>query len=162
MKPYSFYTAGAIALFASALAVALPADAKVRAFGSNSTPFVSSSATFVDLPIKGTATSISFNMPADDFVVITFSTECSVSGTSIVWANLQIVLNGKIVKPTGHDTTLCSDNTTAIHDGFVQVSKSVAAKAITGNNVLKIRAKLAFTAPGAEYRLEDTSTVVHE
>jgi hypothetical protein len=44
----------------------------------------------------------------------------------------------------------------------VQVSKSVVAKAIAGSNVLKIKARLAFTASGEEFRFEDTSTVVYE
>lgn len=84
------------------------------------------------------------------------------SGTAVNWANMQIVLNGNIIAPTQHDTTICADNTTAIHDGFVHISKSVVAKAKAGNNVLKIKVKLAFVAGGSELRLEDTSTVVHE
>lgn len=153
----------AIAVAGAAMLLPLTAaQAKVRAFGSNATPFVSGSSTFVDLPIKGTATSLTFNMPRKGKVVITFSSECSVDGASTVWANLQITLNGKIVAPTEHDTTICTSDETVIHDAIVHISKSVVATAKAGNNVVKVKAKLAFAAPGITFRLEDTSTVVHE
>lgn len=138
------------------------AEAKVRAFGSNTTPFLSSSATFVDLPIKGAATSLSFTMARKGKVVITFSSECSVDGNSTVWANMQITLNGIPVAPTNNDTTICTSDTTAAHDGMVQISKSVVATARAGNNIVKVKARLAFAAGGTTFRLEDSSTVVHE
>ena len=151
------------AMAVAGIALLLPmtaAEAKVRAAGNSTAILLTSTAVFVDAPINGAATTISFNMAQKGRVVITYSAECSVSGNVVNWATLQIVLNGNIIAPTQNDTTICSDNTTAIHDGFVQISKSVVAKAKAGNNVLKIKVRMAFVNAGSELRLEDSSTVV--
>lgn len=163
MKHFLVKSVVIAATAAAALNFAANAEAKVRAFGSTIAPFLSSSATYVDLPIKGTATSLSFNMARKGKVVITFSSECSVDGDATVWAYMQITLNGTPVAPTNNNSTvMCTSDTTIIHDAFVHISKSVVATARAGNNVVKVKARLAFPAGPISFRLEDTSTVVHE
>ncbi len=119
--------------------------------------------TFVPLNASG-ATVINFTLPAAGNKILTYSAECSVdapAGNSASWADIDILVNGVVVKPTGGSSdAFCSANGTAGFDGWQRTSITVMIKGLKGNNSVMIQSRGNFGATGVW--LGDTALVVHD
>ena len=153
---------------ATAIALVAPsAQAELLTFGTNTTPgFFGFAAAPVDINGPGLAgTSLTFAgcIPGTP-VMITYSAECSHSGTLAQWGTIQILLNGVVLSPTNappvlSDDAFCSGNATVgVHDGLATQSMEVVGRCRAGANVVAVTARSAFA--GTTLRLDDMSTVV--
>lgn len=151
-----------ILLGAAAVLVPTVTKAELLASATNTTAqlFNVVAGTPVDLNGAGAGTSISFGCNVPSRVMITFSAECSQSGTTAQWGSIQIVLNGTVLPPTvGNDDAFCSgDGNAGASDSWATQSMEVVGACRQGGNVLAVRAGPRFA--GTTMRLDDMSTVV--
>jgi hypothetical protein len=133
------------------------ARAELLASGTNVNPQLFTNA--VPQAVAGTALQFG-NCIAGTPVMITFSAECSHSGTVAQWGTIQILLNGVALSPTiGNDDAFCSGNETAgVHDGWATQSMEVVGRCRAGANFVAVTARSVFA--GTTLRLDDKSTVV--
>lgn len=155
------------AAVAAAIAVVAPsAQAELLTFGTNTAPgFFGFAAAAVDIngPPAGTTLTFAGCIPGTP-VMITYSAECSHSGTLAQWGTIQILLNGVVLSPTNappvlSDDAFCSGNATVgVHDGWATQSMEVVGRCRAGANIVAVTARSAFA--GTTLRLDDMSTVV--
>jgi hypothetical protein len=144
------------------------ASADVLNFSTNINPqLFGAAAVPVDLSTAaGAQTTLSFATAAADLVEITFSAECSVSGSVFQYGTIQIQVDpaGAVgftpVAPTiGPDDAFCSGNGIAgAFDGYVTPSMTVVTRVPAGVHQVQV---LANTVGGAAvFRLDDLSITV--
>ena len=138
------------------------AHAELLTFGTNTAPaFFGFAVAPVDINGGIAGNTLTFgNCVAGTPVMITYSAECSHSGTVAQWGTIQILLNGVALSPTaGGDDAFCSGNETAgVHDGWATHSMEVVGRCAAGANVVAVTARSVFAGP--TLRLDDMSTVV--
>lgn len=146
---------------AAAAASLLPAAASAKVLKwVTSTDYVQLTA-YQSIPIDGANTKVSFKVgdTAPKRIVIAFSAECAVSGSSDGKADIEINLNGATLNPTNGDDVFCRANGTPVADGYVRGSLVVSAKAKTGTNLITVRAHR--NGGDGDVYLDDVSLVVY-
>jgi hypothetical protein len=150
--------AAALVLGASA------ARAERLATGVNNTPRLFTNAPPQSVDINGTlpgATLTLDNCFDGTVAIITFTAECSHSGTVAQWGTIGILLNGVALGTAGNDDIFCSGNETpGVHDGWAMQSMQTVGRCRSGDNTVAVTARSVF--PGTTLRLDDTVTIVHD
>ncbi len=106
-------------------------------------------------------TSLSFNLTAPKKLLITFSAECSSSGTA-GWVDIDVLVDGVAQAPTNQTAdAFCSNNTTVGHDGWVRGSVTLVTGSIPiGAHTVSILGRINAGSTGGW--LSDTATVVQK
>jgi hypothetical protein len=108
------------------------------------------------VPITSTgATSINFVAKKAGLVGVTFSAECSVSGSANnYWLGIDILIDGVVVAPTGSDDAFCTEvpNTTIYGMNSITVAKLLTK----GTHTLTVRSYVI----GDTGRLDDVAVTV--
>lgn len=149
-------------------AAAGSASADILNFSTNLNPQLFGNALApVDLRTNaGLQATLPFATAADDLVEITFSAECSVSGTPFQWGSIQIEVDpaGAVgftpIPPTiGPDDAFCSGNNVAgFNDGHLTSSMTVVTRVPAGAH--RVRVLASSIGGGAQLRLDDLSITV--
>jgi hypothetical protein len=123
-----FVTAAALA------AVSMSAQAAIK-LNATRTGYFLSSAPSVVLPLNDAgATILSFNLPANKKLVLSYWALCTLNGVSGGWVDLDIVVNGVIVVPTGGtNDPLCS-----VDERSTTGSITIQIQGVAGNNTVVI------------------------
>ena len=155
------------AIVAGGLATA-PAKADVLTFGVNTIPQLFGAVLApVDLSSNaGLQQLVGFNLAANDRVAITFSAECSVTGSLLQWGTIQIEIDPagpinfiSLLPTVGADDAFCSGNGVATNlDGLVTASRTVITDAPAGFNTVRVQASAANGA--AQLRLDDVQITI--
>ncbi len=110
------------------------------------------STSFLPLSLTGAST-ISFNLTANEPKVLTFSAECSVSASANNWAafvDIEVIHNGVALSPTdGSQDAFCAANATTAFDGLVRPSITLVVPGVAGVNTIRILGRLSNSAAGA-------------
>lgn len=147
----------------------LPARADILAFSTNVAPQLFGAGLVpVDLSTAaGAQNLLVFLTPTPDLVEITFSAECSVTGTVSQYGSIQIQVNPAgggpvfvpIVPTLGPDDAFCSGNGIAGSlDGYVTASMTVVTQVPAGAHQVQVLANAVAGAPA--FRLDDLSITV--
>ena len=146
-----------------------PAQADILGFSINTNPqLFGAGLTPVDLSsTAGVQQLVGFTLSANDRVAITFSAECSVTGSLSQWGTIQIEIDPagptgfiSLLPTTGTDDALCSGNGVATNlDGLVTVSRTVITDAPAGANTVRVQASAANGA--TQLRLDDLQITIN-
>lgn len=99
---------------------------------------------------------------ANQFVRVIFNAECAIGGaTTYTWLNVDILVDGQALNPSGNDNALCtSNNTLTTFDGWVSaVTQAFGTVASAGVHTVQVR--VTPTSPdNAEWVIDDLSLVI--
>jgi hypothetical protein len=122
-------------------AVTLSADAAIKLFATRIGSFVKNGASEA-LPLNDAgAITLTFNLPANKKMLLTYSAVCSVGATS-GYVEIGILVNGVSIAPlAGTSDPFCSANhTTTYQDGYVRSSITTQIQGLAGANTVLILA----------------------
>ncbi|MFQ5587321.1 MAG: hypothetical protein ACE5F7_00650 [Nitrospiria bacterium] len=127
----------------------------IRMTRTNSTPVIS------DTP-RVLQSGWFFTSKPNSRVVVTYNAECTVSGPNgnhFNWLNIDIRIDGQLVRPTESDNALCTSNGTPGLDGWVSaVSMGVVRVPKAGFHFLQVRAN--DQQAGRSFRIDDQVLLV--
>jgi hypothetical protein len=153
----------ALALALTAAAVTAHAGVNASAIRPGNWLTSSPAEVFVPLDAAG-ATTLTFDLGSAGKKVLTYSAECAVDetqGLPFSWVELNIYVNGALVKPTGDSFAFfCYSNATTGFDGWTRASITVPIKGIEGTNAVRIKAKGNSSA--TRLWLGDSALVVYD
>ncbi len=152
--------------FLAAAAVVLAGGQTVFAdnikYVSGTDPYYPTASRAVTLQLDpGGGTELRFVNPADGWVSITFSAECSVMSTvARSYLGIDILIDGVVVPPTGGDDAFCSSVNTTNVDSWTTASRTVAANLSAGAHRVKITAGVASTRSTTAGWIDDWSLLI--
>ena len=129
-------TSAIFATGAALMAISMSAQAAIKLNATRLGLFYSANPV-VNVPLNNAgATSLSFNLPANKKLVLSYSARCFATGTS-GWVDIDIIVNGNIVVPTADiDDPFCNAD-----EGPTIGSMTLEIQGIAGNNTVRISAK---------------------
>jgi len=141
----------AVAFVSGLVLSSMPARAEFLVWGVNvNAQTVGATPTALAMSIPPLASGVlDFTVPSATPVIITFSAECSVSGTGFTtYANIDIQVDKAprdgvfvSVPPTNSDDALCTANNTAAADGWLTASRTVVDTVPKGTSSVRVVAR---------------------
>lgn len=91
-------------------------------------------------------------------VFLWFNAECTAEAdaSTVPWVNIDIILDGVVIKPSDGDNAFCTAHGTGSLDQWVSASTNGATRIQPGVHTLRVRANHVLGNANSSFRIDDT------